>query len=41
VLRVAREPDMDLDIVGESVRRFVAQAVPSFEPETPAFGVCA
>lgn len=41
VLRVAREPDMDLDIVGESVRRFVAQAVPSFEPETPALGVCA
>jgi AcrR family transcriptional regulator len=41
VLRASREPDMDLDVVRESVRRFVAELVPSSESAAPAPGAYA
>jgi len=38
VLRAAREPDMELDVVRESVRRFVAEVVPGFESAARSSG---
>ncbi len=41
VLRAAREPDMDLEVVRQSVRRFVAELIPSFDSAAPVSEGCA